>query len=110
MRTTSGIGYYCRTSKTDRNGKAPIEVGLTINGKRTFIALPRKEYPQVFKKEMASRRNTPTREFCSAIDKNINTAITELARHGKPLTVSNIKDYIKTGGIKSYTIENLFDD
>ena len=110
MRTTFGIGFYCRSSKTDRKGKAPVEVGITLNGKRAFISLPRKEYPEEFRKLYTAKRNNPVREFCSAMEYNINTAMTELIRNGKPLTVSNIKEYVQTGGIKSYTIGNLFDD
>lgn len=110
MRTTFGICFYCRDSKKDKKGKSPIEVGLTLNGKRVFIALPRKESPEVFKKEYTARRNNNTKEFCTSIEHNINTAMTELVKHGKPLTVNNIKEYIQTGGIKSYTIGNLFDD
>lgn len=110
MRTTFGTGYYCRNSKTDKKGKAPIELGLTLNGKRTFISLPRKEFPDVFKKEMSSKRNTPSKEFCTTMDYNINSAINELMKAGIPLTVNSIKNYVQTGGIKTYTIGNLFDD
>lgn len=110
MRTTFGIGFYCRMSKIDKKGKAPIEMGITMNGKRVFISLPRKEYPEVFKKALASKRSNPIKEFCTAMETNVNTAMTELIKNGKPLTVSNIKEYVQTGGIKSYTIGNLFDD
>lgn len=110
MRTTFGISFYCRSSKVGRNGKAPIEIGITLNGKRTFIALPRKEEPDVFKKAFTSRRSSDIKEFTKAVETNVNMAMTELTRHGMPLTASNIKEYIKSGGIKTYTIGNLFDD
>lgn len=110
MRTTFGISFYCRSSKVGKNGKAPIEIGITLNGKRTFIALPRKEEPEVFKKAFTSRRSSDIKEFTKAVETNVNMAMTELTRHGMPLTTSNIKEYIKSGGIKTYTIGNLFDD
>lgn len=110
MKTTFGISFYCRSSKADRKGKAPVEVGLTLNGKRTFIALPRKEYPEKFRKDFTSRRNTDIKEFCAAIEHNINLAITELTKHGVPVTANTLKDYIKSGGIKTFTLGNLFDD
>ena len=110
MRTTFGIGFYCRNSKTDKKGKAPIEIGLTLNGKRTFIGTPRKETPATFKKAMAAKRDNPIKEYCSTMELNINSAITELMKAGTPVTPGNIKILVQTGGIKNYTIGNLFDD
>lgn len=110
MRTTFGICFYCRSSKAGKKGKAPIEVGLTLNGKRAFIALPRKEFPETFKKEISARKNNGTKEFCNAMEQNINNAVTELMKQGIPVTTHTIKEYVKSGGIKTYTLQNLFDD
>lgn len=110
MRTTFGICFYCRSSKVDKKGKAPIEVGLTLNGKRVFIGLPRKEIPSVFKKEYSAKRNTPIKEFCTTMEYNINSAITDIIKQGIPLTTKSLKEYVKTGGIKTYTLGDLFND
>ena len=39
-RTTATITFYCRESKVDRNGFAPIEAVITLNGKRSVISMP----------------------------------------------------------------------
>jgi len=57
MRTTSSIQFYCRNCKTDKQGFSPIEISLTINGKRTFIHLPRKERPADFLKETSKKKS-----------------------------------------------------
>ena len=49
MRTTTNISFYCRHSKVDSDGYAPVEICIIINGKRTMLSLPRKEKPNVFK-------------------------------------------------------------
>lgn len=44
------VSFYCRESKTNRQGIAPIEMSIHIGGKRVFINLDRKEQPSAFKK------------------------------------------------------------
>ena len=60
------IQFYCRACKADKNGFSPIEVSLTINGKRTFIQLPRKERAADFKKAVESKRNNDIKERSGA--------------------------------------------
>jgi integrase len=102
--------FYCRACKADKNGFAPIEVSLTINGKRTFIQLPRKERATDFKKAVESKRTNDIKEYLEAMRVNINKAITEIAKAGKPLTAMELKEYVKNGGFKVYTIGELFSD
>lgn len=102
--------FYCRACKADKEGFAPIEVSLTINGKRTFIQLPRKERAADFKKAVESKRNNDIKEYLEAMRANINRAITEIAKAGKPLTAMELKEYVKNGGFKVYTIGELFAD
>ena len=104
------IQFYCRACKADKNGFSPIEVSLTINGKRTFIQLPRKERAADFKKAVESKRNNDIKEYLEAMRANINRAITEIAKAGKPLTAMELKGYVKNGGFKVYTIGELFAD
>lgn len=108
--TTSNVSFYCRSSKADKKGLAPIELCLIINGERTIVTLPRKEYPEVFKKETASKRDNPTKQYLDAVRNRLNEYITEITEAGEPLSASMLKEYFKYGGAKSYTVEELFDE
>ena len=46
-RQTFSTRFYCRKSKADKQGLAPVELSIVINGERTYIRLPRKERPEV---------------------------------------------------------------
>lgn len=109
-RITSSISFYCRKSKEDKKGLAPIEVSIIIGGKRVFCNLPRKEYPEAFSKATASKRSNDIKEYLEEIRTKFNSYQTDLLRNNIPITPTTIKDCFKNGGIKSYTIADMFDD
>ena len=102
--------FYCRDSKANKNGYAPVELSIIIDGKRTFISLDRKEIPSTFKRNVEGKKNNDTKEYLYLMREKINSAITDLLRHNKPLTADSLKGYLKNGGVRYYSIENLFDD
>lgn len=104
------LNFYCRPSKQDKKGYSPIEVSIIINGNRTFYALPRKEKPCDFAKAVESKRGNDIKDYLDVMRAVINKAMTAIARDGKSLTTQNLKEYLKSGGIKAYTIEMLFDE
>ena len=55
-RNTSNVSFYCRESKKDRLGYAPIELSIIINKERCYIRLPRKEKPEEFKTLVNSKK------------------------------------------------------
>lgn len=110
MRITSSICFYCRQSKAGKNGLAPIEVSVIVNGKRVFINLPRKEYPDVFKRETNSRKNNGIKEYLEEIRTRLNEYQLELLQNNMAVTATNLKECFKTGGIQSYRIKDLFED
>lgn len=92
MRQTYSIAFYCRESKVGKKtGVAPVEMSLTINGKRGYVALPRKEKPATFAKAMASKRGNDTKEFTSLWYATANNAVLELMRNGEVITVEGVK-------------------
>ena len=106
-RTTSAIAFYNRESKKDRNGYAPLEVSISVNGERKFLNLPQRFKPSEF------NRKRPPQEIIEALDAwrtRINSYTTQLLKNGIPLTTSNLRDTIRTGGVKSYTCGQLFRD
>ena len=57
-RSTANVSFYCRESKKNKDGLAPIELVIILNTRRCFIQLPRKEYPSKFKAQIAGKKRT----------------------------------------------------
>ena len=107
MRTTFNINFYCRDSKKDKKGLATVEMGITLNGSRVFINLPMKSRPEEFNRK---RKPAEIEEQLSRWRTKVNTVINELMDEGQALTATGIREMLRTGGIRSYTVENLFND
>ena len=108
--TTFDISFYCRKSKVNRQGYAPIEMSIVINGERCLITLPRKEQPNDFKKDCNSRKDNDIKQYLQAVRNKVGAIQTEMMEKDMPLTASLLRDYFRTGGIQQYSIQNLFDD
>ena len=108
MRTTFNIGFVCRQSKVTKAGKAPVEMSIIINGKRTYLTLPMKEDPKQFQKLVASKKMNPMKEYLEQIYQKVVVAQTELVKNDIPVTAISLKDYIQNGCTTSYTIDDLF--
>ena len=109
-KSTANVSFYCRYSKRNRDGLAPIELSLIINKKRCYIQLPRKEDPDAFKKAVSSKRSSDIRLYLESVRTRVNEIETILLREGEPLTANTLKEYFQTGGYQVYTVRNLFDD
>lgn len=110
MRTTSSLQFYCRQSKATKGGLSPIETSIIINGKRVFINLPRKEYPAEFKKALAQRKDNPIKDYLYEVRNMFNKVQLEMMRNNIPLTADTLKEYFKSGGVKPYTLEDVWRD
>lgn len=108
-KTTSSVAFYCRESKANKQGYAPIELALTINGERVFINTPRKEKPELYKKAIESKKGNEIKEYCDLMRGKVNIAMNDLISHSLPITTASIREYIQSGGIKSYTVKDLFE-
>jgi integrase len=107
MRTTFNVNFYCRDSKKDKKGLATVEMGITLNGVRVFIHIPMKADPKEFNRK---RRPTEIDEQLSRWRKKVDEVVNEMMDEGQALTAIGIREMLRTGGVKSYTIENLFND
>lgn len=107
MRQTFSMQFYCRESKQTRNG-SPIELALSINGKRTFICLPRKMSPKEFLKDMSSKRSNPTKGFCKSYEIRVNEAVQALLDYNKPITAINVKNALVKGVATCFSVEEVF--
>lgn len=104
------IKFYCRKAKEDKTGLSPIELSINLNGNRTFVALPRKENPETFRASITSKKDNDIKTYCEAVRTRIGVIQSELMIYGKPLTALTLKEYFKTGGIKSLTFEGLWSE
>lgn len=110
MRTSFSISFYCRNSMKRKCGLAPIEVSIVYNGERWILALPRKEDPAVFEKEMYSRKQNPTKDYTSAVTAKIRSFQTQLLLENRPFTRETLKEFIYFGfSDNHYTMGFLFE-
>ena len=100
-RNTSSISFFCRNSKVTKAGVAPLELGITINGKRVFINLPLKAKPEDFARK---RKPDYIQEFIDQTRVKVNQIITDMVKIGEPLTAYTLREYFRTGGVKSFTV------
>ena len=110
MRTTSSVAFYCRPCKATKTGQAPVELSIIINGQRTFINLPRKEDPAEFKRALSSKRDNDTKRYLHETRTKLNEIQTDMMKNGIPLTASSLKEYFRSGGVKPYTLNDLWTD
>lgn len=106
-RTTFSISYYCRSSKTNKHGVAPLELCININQQRLFVNLPVKFSPKEFNKK---KKPAHIDQLLNEYKIKVNEIIATLLREGLPVTASTLRDYLRTGGIKSKTIKDLTDE
>lgn len=103
MRTTIAIGFYCRSSKANRYGESPIEMSLCLSGRRVFLNLPRK-----YDARRWGEPDPDLEAYLSAMRVLVNKALTEFAVSGTPATADTLREYIRTGGVRSRTVGDLF--
>lgn len=106
-RTTFNVAFFCRDSKKNKAGLSPIELSITLNGDRKFINLPRKEKPSDFNRK---HRNSDLDDYLSLMRSRVNNIMTEMLANGEPITTEAIREFVRSGGYKSYTVGQLFTD
>lgn len=108
--TTFDISFYCRPSRVDKEGFAPIELSIIINGARATMSLPRKERPEKFKAAVSSRRRNDIQDYLEAVRDRLNGITTEMMEQGLLLTPETLRDFYQHGGVRMYTVQMLFDE
>ena len=106
-RNTFSVQFYARASKANKQGLSPIEMSIICNGERILINLPYKVKVEEFNRK---RRPKEIEDYLNAQRSLINKVITDLAENGLPLTSKNVRDYYRSGGVKSYTANDLFEE
>lgn len=103
------FAFYCRASKADRHGYSPIEVSVTINHQRKIFQLDRKERASEYAKLTASKKNNDLKVYLDNTRVLLNKAVTELRMASIDVTPDNIKEYVRYGELRAYTISEVID-
>lgn len=101
------ISFYCRAAKADRNGLAPIQASIIIDGKRTFVNLPRREKPEVFQKQLTSKKSNEIKTFCEIERQRINSIVLQIMESGEPITIDTVRSRMKCGGVETHQLTDL---
>ena len=104
MRHTFKVRFYCRQSKLRKDGTAPVEISIIVDGSRELFALPRSCKPSEF----------PTEDigiYVDGVRAKINSIYTALSIADEPITAFILKDVYLNGARKmSYTLNDMFND
>lgn len=110
-RQTFSTQFYCRKSKADKKGFAPVELSIVINGERTYLRLPRKERPEEFAKAIESKRDNAIKVYLESQRVLLNKVVEDMQYAGVEITAENLKECYKRGGIAPfYTLGQLWHD
>lgn len=110
-RQTFSTRFYCRKSKADKQGFAPVELSIVINGERTYLRLPHKERPEEFAKAMKSKRETEIQRYCDRQRIHLNEIVEEMQYANIEITANNLKACFRRGGVAQfYTLGELWND
>lgn len=71
MRKTWNVNYYCRSQKA-KNGTAPVELVVTLNGDRKVMNLPQRFNPEDFKRLRVSPRKNAVNTYLADVTSDID--------------------------------------
>lgn len=98
------LNYVVRQSKVRKNGLAPIELSIIINGDRKVISLDRQINPKHWNPKSQTVKNNPEiNTYLQAIIQKLYTTQTELIQHNIPVTLDTLLDAYKNGGVQHTT-------
>lgn len=101
------ITFCCRVAKVTKDGLAPIEMVITINGQRTLMRLPMKVNPSDFQSLITSKRDNYIKRFCDSERIKTYGIIQKMEALGLTITPTSVKDALTKGISTSYTLSNL---
>ena len=110
MRNTFDITFYCRKSRMNRKGLAPIELAISMNGERRFINLPVTMSPEQFEKQVSSKTANDTKKYLESVETRIKEYQVQRASEGLDFSIDLIREYVKSGFNANYSMQELWDD
>lgn len=105
------FSFVCRPSKARKNGESPLELQVTSEGKRAFIALDRKCKPSQFNVTTQKvRGKMEHNQYLDAIMQKCHMIETQLIKNGVEVSVTTFVEAFKNGTErKGMTLLKMFD-
>lgn len=108
MKNTFAIKFYCRPVKTKKDGKAPVEVSLSVRGDRQIWQLPKSCEPAKFK---TLGPKSDIMIYIHNVENKLNEIYTSLSLANEPISAFIIKDIYINGITRySYTLGKMFEE
>ena len=105
------ISFCCRVAKVTKDGLAPIEMVITVDGQRSFKRLSMKVSPDEFKKLISCKRDNYIKQYCDSERVKVYEVFRKLEMLGMPITPAIVKEALDNKGITtSYRLSNLQED
>ena len=105
------ISFCCRVAKVTKDGLAPIEMVITVDGQRSFKRLSMKVSPEEFKRSISCKRDNYIKQYCDSERVRVYEIFRKLEMLGMPITPTIVKEALDNKGITtSYRLSNLQED
>ena len=105
------ISFCCRVAKVTKDGLAPIELVITVDGQRSFKRLSMKVSPEEFKRSITCKRDNYIKQYCDSERIKVYEVFRKLEMLGMPITPAIVKEALDNKGITtSYRLSNLQED
>ena len=105
------ISFCCRVAKITKDGLAPIEMVITVDGQRSFKRLSMKVSPEEFKRSITCKRDNYIKQYCDSERIKVYEVFRKLEMLGMPITPAIVKEALDNKGITtSYRLSNLQED
>ena len=105
------ISFCCRVAKVTKDGLAPIEMVITVDGHRSFKRLSMKVSPEEFKRSISCKRDNYIKQYCDSERVKVYEIFRKLEMLGMPITPTIVKEALDNKGITtSYRLSNLQED
>ena len=105
------ISFCCRVAKVTKDGLAPIEMVITVDGHRSFKRLSMKVSPEEFKRSISCKRDNYIKQYCDSERVKVYEIFRKLEMLGMPITPTIVKEALDNKGVTtSYRLSNLQED
>ena len=102
------ISFCCRVAKITKDGLAPIEMVITVDGQRSFRRLSMKVSPDEFKKLISWKRDNYVKQYCDKERVKTYEIFRKLEMLGMPITPAIVKEALNNNGVSvSYRLSDL---
>ena len=105
------ISFCCRVAKVTKDGLAPIEMVITVDGQRSFKRLSMKVSPEEFKRSISCKRDNYIKQYCDSERVKVYEIFRKLEMLGMLITPTIVKEALDNKGVTtSYRLSNLQED